>query len=1096
MMTKGNHYLELLEIARCEGNWDAVPELVRKVRKHASSRSCLALAAETECAISNATTHGPRPSAAATARDLDVANRLPTLQSAISEENANSEDRFQAHVCVGWLHWVVGDYSLAIRQLPKMEDPSTNLDPANLVSEWTHVCALKSAYLRANCLMRDGQRIDALAALRSAAPVLNRVESGKPIKKQLRYWSELFLTEYCMLSSEAVKQGDVSRQDASVLAPYRSWATYWEVMQAPVTGGFGFKGSVPRRQVWNEYYMVLSHILQNDIPYEAGLVKRMPGDSPSRTQLRTEIKYAEAAYRSLLLAETSFPRADEDREEVEEFVQQVMKNWSILCGRGWREEDLGQGGRSATSRGVLETLYSAATRTYHSTAILRSLFCVHLSLAEFDLAFKAFDSYLDIVKRGKARVDKTGEAEPSLDSDSTVLETMAHAIMALCRYGRRQAGEKARQLGAELEDWLSRLPPIKGPENGTPSIAEDVAKSDPHPPVAPNTVALAWQAIGHSHAHWSRLTNEAGSRIEIQAKAIRCLRKSIAPEFGRCKDIRTFFTLALLLAERRELTAAIELTRSALMANKDQERGKVLLNGPYWQERTLIPLWHLLALLLSARQDYAMAFRACEGALEQFKDPTVLFGKTDASFRSEHLEVAGAPPAAESRRGLVDSLDDSEKESILEIKMTQLALIELTEGPEMAVNASFELLTMFTRLFGNITAQAMPSGPTPAQPPKTSGTFRGIRGSIFGAKTDKSVASSRGPGTSIISEKSAAMASRPSTAHSVATAKPSIHATVVDGDVFFTPAQEPDQVDLFPFSNKPSRFPKEQERAQRMAILVRIWLTVAGFYRRADMLEDSKGAIAEAQKLVQDLESQDQSGASGPKSTGWAEKKSVDDLWGDVWSELGLLALAQSQPLVARSDLEQALTYCPDHPAATVCLCSILLDISSEKLLPAPVVPPLDHTEQPPPQSQQHLSGQPQAAPSADGPPGRLPSGPLGLCPRNAEAMPAIGVAVDGGSQLTSHPIGDDSLPAAYKATRLPLVDRLAARDRAFALLTGLTRLGTGWDYSDAWFALARAYEESGQPDKAKEVLWWCVELEEAMGVREWRCLGGGGYLI
>lgn len=153
-------------------------------------------------------------------------------------------------------------------------------------------------------------------------------------------------------------------------------------------------------------------------------------------------------------------------------------------------------------------------------------------------------------------------------------------------------------------------------------------------------------------------------------------------------------------------------------------------------------------------------------------------------------------------------------------------------------------------------------------------------------------------------------------------------------------------------------------------------------------------------------------------------------------------------------------------------------------------MPPLDHPEQ-----QQPTSGQPgraQAMPWAAG----LPSGPLGLCPRNAEAAPAVGIAVDGGRQATSRFAGDDSLPAAYKATRLPLVDRLAARDRAFALLTSLTRLGTAWDYSDAWFALARAYEESGQPEKAKEVLWWCVELEEAMGVRDWRCLGGGGYLI
>jgi hypothetical protein len=67
---------------------------------------------------------------------------------------------------------------------------------------------------------------------------------------------------------------------------------------------------------------------------------------------------------------------------------------------------------------------------------------------------------------------------------------------------------------------------------------------------------------------------------------------------------------------------------------------------------------------------------------------------------------------------------------------------------------------------------------------------------------------------------------------------------------------------------------------------------------------------------------------------------------------------------------------------------------------------------------------------------------------------------------------------------------RLAARDRAYLLLSTLTKLGTGWDCSEAWFGLARAYEASGQVDKAKEVLWWCVELEDSRPLRGWGCVG------
>jgi hypothetical protein len=88
------------------------------------------------------------------------------------------------------------------------------------------------------------------------------------------------------------------------------------------------------------------------------------------------------------------------------------------------------------------------------------------------------------------------------------------------------------------------------------------------------------------------------------------------------------------------------------------------------------------------------------------------------------------------------------------------------------------------------------------------------------------------------------------------------------------------------------------------------------------------------------------------------------------------------------------------------------------------------------------------------------------------------------------------ALPPAYKTTSLPLVDRLAARDRAYSLLVGVTRRGTAWNLPEAWFALASAYEESGQIDRAKEALWWCVELEEGRAVRDWRDVARARYVL
>jgi hypothetical protein len=962
----------------------------------------LALTAEIETAIAKATDvataskSNSRPSTSANdanAKSLDVSQKIPKLLEAIDKEDKFPEDRFQAQVCVGWLHWVVAEYSLALIRLPKsLDQQDTQLDPALDVSEWTTVCALRAFYLRANCLARNHNTKEALAAYQIGLPALARIWSAQGPRKQLSYWAELFLTEFCMLSSQAFHENETTLDEANSLASFRSWAKYWDVVSSNVPGGYGFRGSEPRRRIWKEYYIAISHILEEDLPFPSGYAMNFASDLSARAQLRVELKKVEAIYNTLLLSETTFPRADEERAEVESFVELVVKNWSILCGRGWREQDLGTGGRNSLSRGVLDILYSAATKTYHSTAILRSLFLVHLSVADFDLAFKAFDSYLGIVEKGKARVDQTGHPEPGLDDDETVLKTIAQSVIAMCQYGGSDVAEKAQQLGGKLEAWLARLEKLRSSNSNGTTGTVDARVDLLHPPVAPHVIALSWQAIGLSQAHWSRITYEATARTEVQSRAIRCLKSSLSAEFGRSKDIRSYYALGLLLAERRELTAAVEVVRAALGSSKGQESSYHLMYGQYWQERSLIRMWHLLALLLSARQDYVLAARACEGALEQFKDPTILFG-TESTFKSEHLNDAEDKDAApEGRRGLVDEMDDSEKESILEVKITQLALVELLEGPEVAVNASYELLALFSRLFGNVAAQPTLVVPKAAEPPKTSGTLRSIRGSIFGGGRDRSRPPTRQTSNATTSDKSTVIPHRPATSKTVGSVTPtiqvtgegegnsstrrgsashvsqpgsdlksrnslkkrdrsvsrtrqassgvtSLQSTVVDGDAFYTPAPDAEEMnksDFFTYSSKGQRssissfskgrsapplnsyfststslsdhselqaetthmsidllplvqFPKETERIQRTIILVKVWLMIAGFYRRAGMFSDCKGAVTEAQKLVHGLEAEsqrEQTVSSSVRSTGWAESKSMDELWGDVHSEV------------------------------------------------------------------------------------------------------------------------------------------------------------------------------------------------------------------
>jgi hypothetical protein len=167
------------------------------------------------------------------------------------------------------------------------------------------------------------------------------------------------------------------------------------------------------------------------------------------------------------------------------------------------------------------------------------------------------------------------------------------------------------------------------------------------------------------------------------------------------------------------------------------------------------------------------------------------------------------------------------------------------------------------------------------------------------------------------------------------------------------------------------------------------------------------------------------------------------------------LLVGQSLKHEARVDFERALQHFPDHPEAIVGLSNILLDIYSE------VIPlePTSHTDI------------------------------TSSLPPSVSSIKAT-APTSTTKYLTSH------TPSVENQLSSPELTRLAARDRAFGLLSTLTKLGAGWDYSEAWYALARAYEESGEIEKTKEVLWWCVELEDTQPVRSWKAVTTGGFVL
>jgi len=180
---------------------------------------------------------------------------------------------------------------------------------------------------------------------------------------------------------------------------------------------------------------------------------------------------------------------------------------------------------------------------------------------------------------------------------------------------------------------------------------------------------------------------------------------------------------------------------------------------------------------------------------------------------------------------------------------------------------------------------------------------------------------------------------------------------------------------------------------------------------------------------------------------------------------------------------EAALTHFHDHPSAIVGLSNLLLDIYNQDLLPPPTIAPLvlpgTRMQTPSASTATQISSTTLTTPPSISAASLPPHGPIGLAPLSVSA-----------AHPPSTPLSSDH-PSSESEDKPELHDRIAARDRASFLLSSLTKLGSGWNSSEAWFALARAYELQGQTDKAKDVLWWVVELEDGKSVRDWGVLGG-----
>lgn len=509
---------------------------------------------------------------------------------------------------------------------------------------------------------------------------------------------------------------DNTENAMSALKAFRTWSKFWAGQSTWQTGDLDPAGPDTRRRIWGLYYHLLSTLLDMSKDHSPTYVKKSVGSDAttttgdyftSRLAQQTELRHVEHAYESVLLDEIKFPRAHQDNRQIDLWATQLMLNWRTLAGIHWRDSDLDKGGKIALGRNVLAMLYRAAAKTFHSTAILRYLFQVHAALADLDLAIKAFDSYLEIVKKCRARAKKTGQNELGLDTEDTVYYTAADCINLMCTYGAREQAERALDVAAVIANWLGSDSIASSSAVDTTSPASTIAAT----PISKMTLAstnaqaAAYRAIGQSKAHWARLTYDPSARSILLSEARQNLEHATTMLHPPEPDIETARLLALVLTELGDINSAIRVLKKILMANTQDAPRAIRLQVHLAAEQCqLLPLWHHLVLLLTAKEEYETAFSTCNLALSHYIDPLQTLMRDPTSQDDLILETPSEVP----HMSALDVYTDQDKANLIQLKLTELELVCDLEGAPAAVSRISEPLSLYARLFGTSSKQERP----------------------------------------------------------------------------------------------------------------------------------------------------------------------------------------------------------------------------------------------------------------------------------------------------------------------------------------------------------------------------------------------------
>ncbi|KAJ1734724.1 hypothetical protein LPJ61_000926 [Coemansia biformis] len=694
--------LREIDAARCVGRWSAVGPLAARLTRHESPGQVFSLIVASEAELEEhlaavewdpqehwkdeGARHDAQDGARLTVRYpmvISGSGRLGAIEKQLRQagrQTMTEEEEYQYKVVLAKVRFHAADFAQckgAIESLPVTIGGESSLSPA-----YAKQLYMAQMVMRGIALEMDGDLAAAHAVYETAVrefrsklspqaavvvPRGSEAGSGPGNHEELVNWPEEALYRRAMLS---LALGD----KATGLRQLESYICHMD-------------GAIPatfrafRRLRANRLYMEI---------VRQGLAADPAAGVPR--ELRSSVMASHRRHMALLKALYAFPKANEAHAEVLDAVDCAAQDWELV----------GAFSRPDSLR-LLEIMYEAAHLTHNSPRVLRHLVHALIRFGDYHEASLALGTYRMLVERQLEGAKKavSAAAREGTGARGALDTNNVESINSILR---------TAVVGARLFFvHLASAPECLSLVHFANGLIEDVDARDPKHEVMPEVphAVKAQLALwkGAAHGLLAQRSRDPDNRADHHTAALQLLQQAAA----QCPDLYdAHYYLALEQAlGARDIAAATEAAKQAVAL--DPRR---------------LEAWHLLALLSTARKDFAKAQQICDVAMRQSEWWDVYCeieqGAQEADVAEQPtgglglglgLGVPGAgdaaatttTPATAGGRGTATAATPGSTESgmdFFDIAMTRLAIEGRLNGYNACLEAQPRLFALYGRVYG------------------------------------------------------------------------------------------------------------------------------------------------------------------------------------------------------------------------------------------------------------------------------------------------------------------------------------------------------------------------------------------------------------